>query len=168
MTSMKRLKLFLETVWIMAIFTSCHNQSSTSIEPIVRDSIQRTTITYAVLPADTLLMDVYQSVASAENCQPVVLYAHGGGWSAGSRKNAAQEMFCRHIARQGLKAVAIDWRLGLAEGNRYGVQSIADAVRLGTEDLVTATNYLLSHADSLHINSTAIILCGGSAEPSMC
>ena len=57
------------------------------------------TYTYAIKGKDTLRVDVYlrEDMQNAENL-PMMLYVHGGGFSMGSRKNAALEIFLRHFA----------------------------------------------------------------------
>ena len=75
------------------------------------------TYTYAIKGKDTLRVDVYlrEDMQNAENL-PMMLYVHGGGFSMGSRKNAAQEIFLRHFAEKGFLGASIDYRLGLLRG----------------------------------------------------
>jgi len=126
--------------------------------------IERTTEVYAIKGQDTLLLDIYlDKILATQEARPVMIYVHGGAWSAGSRKNAAQQMFCQHLAETGIVSVAINYRLGLAEGNIYGAKNMTEVVRLGTEDIIDATLYLLSKKEELNINSDQIMLSGGSA-----
>jgi len=128
-------------------------------------NIVRETYTYAIKNSVELKLDVYvdQSQPAVEGGKPVMIYIHGGAWSAGSRKNAAQETFNRFIAEQGIVSVSIDYRLGLIEGNPYGVTTMEDVVRLGTEDTIDATLFLLKNAEKFNINPSQIMLSGGSA-----
>ncbi|XP_075665263.1 putative carboxylesterase 11 [Castanea sativa] len=57
---------------------------------------------------------------SPDNCRklPVMLQFHGGGWVSGSNDSAANDLFCRRIAKQcDVIVVAVGYRL--APENRY-------------------------------------------------
>ena len=126
--------------------------------------VTRTTYDYAIKGADTLRLDIYldQSLKT-EGKRPVMIYMHGGAWSAGSRKNAAQEVYNRHFAELGFVSVSINYRLALAEGNTYGAKTLYDVIRIGNEDMVSATNFLLSMAEELNADTEAVLISGGSA-----
>lgn len=130
-----------------------------------QSGVTRDTYVYSVKGADTLHMDVYvdHSPKFKEEKRPVMIYIHGGAWSAGSRKNAAQEVFNRHFAELGCLSVSIDYRLGLAEGNTYGLKSMEEIVRIGNEDLIDATNFILSKEKEWNIDPKTVMLSGGSA-----
>ena len=126
--------------------------------------VKRDTYVYSIKGQDSLIMDVYtRPLADMTKKRPVMIYIHGGAWSAGSTKNVAQELFSRHFAEQGFVSVSITYRLGLAEGNTYGAKNLTEVVRLGTVDLIDATNYILSRADEWNVDSTKILISGGSA-----
>ena len=131
---------------------------------IAQHDVQRTTHVYCVKDQDSLYLDIFEDKALvSEAPRPVMIYVHGGAFSAGSRKNAAQEVFSRHYAEQGYVSVSIDYRLGLAEGNHYGARNLTEVVLLGNEDLLDATLFLLNKKDELNIDPAKIILAGGSA-----
>lgn len=119
------------------------------------------TYTYAIKGKDTLRVDVYlrEDMQNAENL-PMMLYVHGGGFSMGSRKNAAQEIFLRHFAEKGFLDASIDYRLGAVEGNPYHCNGTAEVIRLATTDMAEATRYLM---DNFKIDPAKIITSGGSA-----
>lgn len=119
------------------------------------------TVDYAVKGADTLKMDVYvrEDLRSAEKL-PVMFYVHGGGFSMGSRKNVAQEIFIRHFVEEGYLGVSIDYRLAGGEGFKYGCESVLDVIKLACEDMADATRYLLEHYNA---DPEKIITSGGSA-----
>ena len=82
-------------------------------------------INYANIPNDPNLehhtLDVYlpppgtTSFAGADQPFPVVMFAHGGGGSAQDKSGSSYLM--RTLARQGIIAVSINYRLGEAQGN---------------------------------------------------
>jgi poly(3-hydroxybutyrate) depolymerase len=131
--------------------------------------IKRSTYIYSVKGSDTLLLDVYiDEAAAVSGRRPVMLHVHGGGFSAGSRKNVAQEMFNRHFAEMGFVSVSIDYRLALAPDNKYNVKGIDEAVRIATEDLVDATAFILAKSDVLMADTFNIMISGGSAGAITC
>ena len=129
-----------------------------------QNDTKRETYVYSIKGQDTLTMDVYtRPLANIEKKRPAMIYIHGGAWSAGSTKNVAQEIYNRHFAEQGFVSISINYRLGLAEGNTYGTKNLSEVVRLGTVDLIDATNYILNHADEWCVDSAKILISGGSA-----
>jgi predicted esterase len=136
---------------------------------IAQPNIIRNTYVYSIKGADTLYLDTYvdQSIVVKER-RPVMIYVHGGGFSAGSRKNAAQEMFNRHFAEKGFVSVSINYRLALAPENKYNVKGMDEAVRIANEDLVSATNFILSKADEWQADPSTILISGGSAGAIIC
>jgi acetyl esterase/lipase len=95
--------------------------------------------------------DIYQAAAaSAAARRPAVLLIHGGGWSGGGRKEFRD--LARGLARQGMVAIAIDYRL--VPGARW-----PDPAR----DVEHAVWWVREHADSLQIDPQRVTAVGGSA-----
>ncbi|NDV57041.1 alpha/beta hydrolase [Bacteroides sp. 519] len=136
----------------------------THVTVMAQSDIRRDTYVYAIKGDDTLHLDVYidHSIPIKE-LRPVMIHVHGGGYSAGSRKNVAQEMFNRHFAEMGFVSVSIDYRLGVREDNKYNVTNTKEIMRLATEDLVSATNFILSKEKEWHIDQSTVLTSGGSA-----
>jgi len=132
--------------------------------------ITRETYVYAIKGADTLLLDTYVDTSLAPtDKRPVFMYVHGGGFAAGSRVNAAQEVLLRHMAEQGFLAVAPDYRLaayesadGRGSNGKYAVQSLYDIVQIACDDVVDAVNFTLALTD-LQPDDSCFIISGGSA-----
>jgi poly(3-hydroxybutyrate) depolymerase len=131
--------------------------------------IKRSTYIYSVKGSDTLHLDTYIDYsASVAGLRPVMIYIHGGGFNAGSRKNVAQELFLRHFAEQGFVAVAIDYRLALTPDNKYNIKGVDEVVRIANEDLVDATAFILSKTDELQVDASKVLISGGSAGAIAC
>ncbi len=79
-----------------------------------------------------------------------VVAVHGGGWSGGTRADAAA--FCRTMVRSGYACAAIDYRL-------------APAVRFPDqiEDVGNAIAFLIANADRFRLMPRGVILAGESA-----
>jgi pimeloyl-ACP methyl ester carboxylesterase len=136
---------------------------------LAQSNVTRNTYVYSIKGADTLYLDTYidQSIDVKEH-RPVMIYVHGGGFSTGSRKNAGQELFNRHFAEKGFVSVSINYRLALTPENKHNIKGLDDVVRLVTEDVVSATNFILSKADELQIDPATILISGGSAGAIAC
>ena len=67
------------------------------------DVVTRETRIYSIIGKDTLRVDAYINPKAEVKPEgrPVLMYIHGGGWTMGSRVNAAQEIYCRYMAESG-------------------------------------------------------------------
>lgn len=136
---------------------------------MAQSNITRDTYVYAIKGADTLHLDIYLDPSIVvKELRPVMIHVHGGGFSAGSRKNAAQEMFNRRYAEQGFVSVSIDYRLAATPENKYNATGIEDIIRIATEDLVSATNFILGKAGELKADPATVLISGGSAGAITC
>lgn len=82
---------------------------------------------------------------------PVVLYFHGGGWVLGSIET--HDALCRHLAVASESAIiSVDYRLA----PEHSFPSAFD-------DCYEATQYVLTNADRLRVNSAKTAVCGDSA-----
>ncbi len=83
---------------------------------------------------------------------PLVLFVHGGGWSRGSRDNAARGWKQVHFPARGYAFASIDYRL---------VPQATVEEQAG--DIAAAVRALVDRADSLGIDRHRIVLMGHSA-----
>ena len=130
-------------------------------------ALQLASYTFAEKDHQTLKLDVYQ-LANEVNLKgrAAVLYFHGGGFSEGSRNEARYVQFAEKLARLGLVAIPCAYRLTM-RGRSMScdqAQSVKIAAfRSAAEDVWSATQYVLEHADELGISPSRIILAGSSA-----
>lgn len=122
--------------------------------------------TYKFAQRDTcsLYMDVYQP-AEAVRKEVCVIYVFGGGFVQGSRTAEANVRFFRELVARGYTVVAIDYRLGL-KGVKLGLFHLKPGLQapiIASEDLISATDYLLAHQQQLRIDPKRIVLIGSSA-----
>lgn len=143
------------------------------------DTLKMETRTFSIKGKDTLRLDAYYGVAPAATAcgdtataarRPVLIHIHGGGFVGGSRINAAQEVFCRHMAGRGWLVVNTDYRLaGLSYSgkdatvsNPYNVDGTLTAIRMACADVVDAINYAIGQPE-WNADPKTVCLAGGSA-----
>lgn len=136
-----------------------------------KNNITRETKVFSIKGKDTLRIDAYFDNATVVKPEgrPTMVYIHGGGFTMGSRKNAAQEIFCRYLAERGWLAVSVDYRLaGISKNadgsirNSYKVDGTLSAIRIACNDVVDAVDFMLKQS-SWKANPAQVCLGGGSA-----
>ena len=134
---------------------------------------------------DTLKMDVYtRADVPADSLRPAFIWSFGGGWESGDRRIDPSKGVYKQMLDEGMVVVAIDYRLGVLEARKSGAMAdasiseidadkqwnhpavagaICRAIRLAVEDLYDATSCLVSQAERWQIDTSKIIIGGGSA-----
>lgn len=142
-----------------------------SVPVLAQTNISRQTEIFSIKGKDTLKIDAYinEKAEVKPEGRPVILYIHGGGFVGGSRINAAQEIYCRYMAERGWLALSVDYRLaGVRQNpdgsinNPYKVDGTLPAIRMACEDVVDATNFILTKKE-WKVDATKVVLGGGSA-----
>lgn len=112
----------------------------------------------------SLWLDVYQPTDSVRK-DICMLYVFGGGFIKGSRTASDNVLFFKEMVSRGYTVVAIDYRLGL-KGVKLGpfnLKPIFQAPKAASEDLISATEFLINNREKLRINPQKIVLVGSSA-----
>jgi acetyl esterase/lipase len=121
------------------------------------------TINYLKNDVDSLDLNFFQP-ANAATQTPLVIFVHGGGFSAGSRN--AGTNFGKYLASNGFACASITYTLYMKDKD-FGCNGILSekvkAIRYGASDLWAATQYLIQHAEELNIDTTKIFIAGASA-----
>ena len=115
-------------------------------------------VVYKQTSEGDLQLDLYYPTAKRGKTCPVIFYAHGGGWAAGSRRGAANASFgvvFRTLITEGFAVVSIDYRLWRREGNV--------AMRDCVIDAKDAMRYIAKHSASLGIDPNRFYVMGDSA-----
>ncbi|GAA4031682.1 hypothetical protein GCM10022409_14900 [Hymenobacter glaciei] len=122
---------------------------------VTPDVIYGTAVTYQGT-TQTLLMDIYQPTGDALARRPVIIFAHQGGFLAGSRTDAYMVNICTRMARLGYVTASIEYRLGfpitgfpppaadtvgVAKAAIRGMQDLRAAVRFFRKDAATTNAY---------------------------
>jgi acetyl esterase/lipase len=89
---------------------------------------------------------------------PVMIYAHSGGWVAGSRDHIP-DFLLQQVDRAGLALVSIDYRLvtSAPDGSRV------NAFPVPNQDVDRAIRFVKAHAGVWHLDPTHVLLAGASA-----
>jgi acetyl esterase/lipase len=93
-------------------------------------------------------MDIY--AAKSVSKQPLVVYAHGGYYLVGDKRELAP--YCKMLASYGYVVANINYQL--APGGRYPTQVL---------QMNEAVAYLMDHAEEYGIDTTRVFLAGDSA-----
>lgn len=129
--------------------------------------------TYMFAERDTckLFMDIYEPEKGTTKFvtgreKPTVIFMFGGGFVGGSRDDKDCMPLFNAMLREGLRVVAIDYRLGLKGQKNVGlgsVDAIDNAIHIAVEDLFSATGFIIDNAAELGIDTGNIVLMGSSA-----
>lgn len=130
---------------------------------VMQRAITKQTYLYAVKGADSLYLDHY--VAPIEDKRPCVMFVFGGGFVGGAR-DCDTEYFL-FLANNGYDVVSIDYRLGMRGVESPGIieflKAMDKTINIAVEDLYSATNFILDHADEWQIDPEKIVVSGSSA-----
>ncbi len=97
-----------------------------------------------------LKMDIYEPDSDTAAIRPLIIWAHGGSFVAGTRTDADIVELCRSFARRGYVCASIEYRLGVAfppsvagvtQAVWRAVHDMKAAVRFFRQDAATANTY---------------------------
>ncbi|NML65939.1 carboxylesterase family protein [Hymenobacter sp. RP-2-7] len=135
---------------------------------VTRDVAYGSATTYAGA-TQTLLMDVYQPAGDTVQRRPLIIFAHGGGFIAGTKADAYPVAFCTRLARLGYVVASIEYRLGYAAtgfGAAADTAKIAAAALRGGFDMKAAVRYFRQDAagpKTYRIQPSYVVAAGSSA-----
>ena len=123
-------------------------------------------VAFAARDTCELSMDVYFPNDDLDT-HPCLLFVYGGGFVENNQREKSIVEYCRRMADAGFVAVATDYRLGLKGVKSKNLLSMAgnleEAIKMATEDLFSAVDYLRTYSSELCIDPEKIILAGSSA-----
>ncbi len=97
-----------------------------------------------------LKMDIYEPDSDTAAIRPLIVWAHGGSFVAGTRTDADIVELCRSFARRGYVCASIEYRLGVAfppsiagvtQAVWRAVHDMKAAVRFFRQDAATTNQY---------------------------
>jgi len=112
-------------------------------------------LNFSTHTVDDVQLDIYQPTNDNAESRAVVVWVHGGGFTAGDKTE--METLCNYYASRGYVAIALNYRL----------VSVWDRQNLGATyaaaDTQAAVRWLRTQASSLRLDTEKIALCGNSA-----
>ncbi|EIQ00419.1 esterase/lipase [Opitutaceae bacterium TAV1] len=100
-------------------------------------------------------LDLYLPAPSPDGARRAgVVWIHGGGWAAGTKRDRREVAVSRGLAEAGFVVVSVDYRLATKEQPGWPV---------AVQDCKNAVRFLRAHADKYGIDPARIAVAGGSA-----
>lgn len=134
---------------------------------VVSAQPERHTELFAVRGADSLYLDHYRADGAAGAKRPCMIFVFGGGFAYGNRDAEMYMPFFEHMTSRGCDVVSIDYRLGMKNAAQASfaefVPMLVRTLEMATEDLYSATAYVLGRAGEWGIDPSRIVACGSSA-----
>ena len=156
------MKTAIQRFFLLCVIMLCAVSARADNQQIYR---AKYTHIYAVEGCDTLRLDHY--VAPVEGVRPCVVFLFGGGFARGVRDKDMDLPYFDFLVDEGYDVVSIDYRLGMKEVNSPGVidffKLLKHSINIAVEDLFSATNFILEHAEEWQVDPENIIITGSSA-----
>ena len=127
--------------------------------------INKTTYSFPTDSDEILQFDFY-SRSNPKEKAPLLVYVHGGGFSGGARDDDDIVDFAIKIAERGYSVASVSYRLtmkGIGFGCDVDASKKIAAIDAASFDVNQAVKYILDNDTKFMIDSTKIILAGGSA-----
>jgi acetyl esterase/lipase len=118
------------------------------------------TVTYAILGAQQLQLDVWQADSPGRGRLGVV-WAHGGGWVSGDRANWSLPKWGRWMSDSGTTMFSVDYRLPTT-GSGMAVLT-ADVKAQKAADVKCALGWVQAHSAEYGVDPANLVLAGDSA-----
>lgn len=129
-------------------------------------AVEKQTFPYGAVSGEILSLDLYTPSGDTEVNRPLLLYVHGGGFSAGTRDGDNLVAFAEDMAKKGYVVASMSYRLTM-KGKGFGCdQTAQNKIRTfqgAAQDIRMATRYILDRAAQWGINTRQIVLAGSSA-----
>lgn len=126
--------------------------------------------TFTYNPTLDLKLDRYTLEGDTASARPVIIFAFGGGFSAGTRDEPRYREYFDFMANLGYVVCSIDYRTALKGFRPTGPDmmqefgtGLARAITEATTDFLTATGYILANSGQWRVNPSKIIASGSSA-----
>jgi para-nitrobenzyl esterase len=163
-------KIYILTIAVIAtinISAQCNGRYQTDIF----STIDVSTVQYGTsidLNGSTvnLMMDIYQPQGDTEINRPLIILAHGGSFSAGSKNDADQVYFATELAKKGYVCATINYRLAANAFSLIVEETTVKVVFMAVQDGKAAVRFFRKDAattDTYKIDSDQIMFGGTSA-----
>ena len=133
---------------------------------IAQQKIDISTHQYAQKDTASLSLDIYKLASNNALPKACLIYIHGGHFKNGSRKGKTIEHFCGKMVDSNLVVISIDYRLALKHEKNPGpfrVKPLKNAIEIASEDLQSATNWIIGNSAQMQIDTNKVFIMGSSA-----
>lgn len=156
--------------WVVFLWSGC-NTAAYAIESKIQfpdGNTSSRSYLYIVRERDSLYVDLYLPTDYLPTKRPLILFVHGGGFSAGTRSGNDIVNFARTFSRQGYSVGSISYRLTRKdEPTGFGCECPAsdklDTFAAAVEDINDALIFLAENAGDWNLDMQKVILAGSSA-----
>lgn len=98
-----------------------------------------------------LYLDLYEPVGDSLAQRPLIIFAFGGGFITGSRKDADISTLCQRFAKRGYVTASIDYRLTPNIIITQNARDLYLAIIKAVHDMKAAIRFFRKDADSLNV-----------------
>ena len=142
-------------------------QSAPTVHQGISSEINKQSFIYAVKDTNSLGLDVYSLKGDdSVHKKPCVVFVFGGAFVMGKRDDSVYNVYFNSLVEHHYIVVSISYRLGLRgvkHVSKFKIKPFRNAVNMAVEDIYDATNFVISKADQLDIDTSAILISGSSA-----
>ena len=108
-----------------------------------------------------LLLDIYEPEAQVNYLRPLIIFAHGGGFTSGSKSAVNQTAFADSMARRGYIFACIDYRLGVSGAQTKTEYEVS--IYRAAQDMNCAIRFFRKNSLQYKVDTSQIFLGGTSA-----
>ncbi len=142
-----------------------YSKAQTQYLDRVFSEVSKTTFKFKTYNNESLQFDYYVAKESKEEA-PLLVYAHGGGFSGGARDDKDFILFATKLAQRGYAVASVSYRITMKDtgfGCDVETGKKIAAIDSASQDISLAIKYILRNNEKFHINQNKIILAGSSA-----
>ncbi|MDX2172683.1 MAG: carboxylesterase family protein [Bacteroidota bacterium] len=140
--------------------TCVNNRFNPNLTTFAFANTTTTQIVYGV-STTTNVARVYSPQGDLNTCRPLILWAHGGGFTGGSYLEQKTTDMMQQLARKGYVAVAMRYRL--SSPTTSTTLQYQEAMIKGVQDMIAAIRFIRANANAFGIDTSQIFIGGSSA-----
>jgi len=136
-------------------------------KPGINPDINKQSFIYAVKDTSSLGLDIYTlNSGDTTHKKPCIIFVFGGAFVTGKRDDSLYYTYFNSLAENHYVVVSISYRLGLRgvkHVSKFNIRPLKNAVDMAIDDIYDATNWIISRAGELGIDTSTILLSGSSS-----
>jgi len=140
--------------------TCSNSRFNPSLTSFAFATTNTTQIIYGV-SSTTNVARVYTPAGDINTCRPVIIWAHGGGFTGGTYLEQKTTEMMVQLARKGYVGIAMRYRLWPT--TPANTQQYQEAMIRGVQDMIAAVRYVRANANTLGVDTAQIFVGGSSA-----